>query len=359
MIRAITRTIQYWTDWRPMPLGLKTVEDTEYTSLADAELQELDDRVEQYFSSRLDMFPTFEDESRLAVWKWFSGPKPSRFFVLWRREIGGMFPDDQDLRDLVRIWTERQTKGLILYIVLKRLLWAAALVGGFWALTVGGGRLQGAPPIGIALGLMAVIAIVYAGASQLADAFYKVRLSSDAGRMSRLIIQRTQDLRRLFVTLRALPDQLETKYPDGKEWGMRSRLIIRLTLWAGKRMEFLERYIQVEMWRLVRERFWTNIVALFSLITMAGLAAWEWTVLAPPAWAEGFVPAWRVIGYVWLALVSLASFILWTPPVKLTKKELTPESWIRYGDIDLDGAVGDQVRRDKERLVEYRNINKR
>lgn len=71
MIRVIQRTIQYWTDWRPLPLSLRTIEDTEFTSLVDAELQSLDDRVEQYFSSRLDMFPTFEDESRLAVWKWF------------------------------------------------------------------------------------------------------------------------------------------------------------------------------------------------------------------------------------------------------------------------------------------------
>lgn len=359
MIRAISRTIQYWTDWGPLPLSIRTVEDTDFTSLADGELAELDDRVEQYFSSRLDMFPTFEDESRLAVWKWFSGPKPDRFFVLWRREIEGMFPDDEDIRGLLRRWTERQTKLLVLYIVLKRALWAGAVFGGFWALTAGGGRLQGAPPMGIAAVIMGVTAIVWAGASQLANAFYKVRLASDAGRMSRLIIQRTQDLRRLFVTLRALPDQLETRYSDGKEWGLRSRLIVRLTLWAGKRMEFLERYIQTEMWRLVRERFWTNIVALVAIVALAGLAAVEWWTTAPPAWAESFVPAWRVIGWAWLAVVSFGSFILWTPPVKLTKKELTPESWIRYGDIDLDGAVGDQVRRDKERLVEYRNINKR
>ena len=34
------------------------------------------------------------------------------------------------------------------------------------------------------------------------------------------------------------------------------------------------------------------------------------------------------------------------------------ENWVRYASLDVDNAVADQVRRDKERLVEYRALTR-
>lgn len=57
-------------------------------------------------------------------------------------------------------------------------------------------------------------------------------------------------------------------------------------------------------------------------------------------------------------LVSWASFFRWRTPVTLVQTKLDPGSWIRYASLDLDDSIGEQVRRDKERLVEYRKLTR-
>ena len=42
----------------------------------------------------------------------------------------------------------------------------------------------------------------------------------------------------------------------------------------------------------------------------------------------------------------------------LLQDKLGIENWVRYASLDVDNAVADQVRRDKERLVEYRALTR-
>jgi len=57
--------------------------------------------------------------------------------------------------------------------------------------------------------------------------------------------------------------------------------------------------------------------------------------------------------------MALTSYALFKTPVNLARDKLGAEGWVRYATLDLDNAVGDQVNRDKQRVTEYRNLNKR
>ena len=57
-------------------------------------------------------------------------------------------------------------------------------------------------------------------------------------------------------------------------------------------------------------------------------------------------------------LVSWLSYFNWQTPTAAVKDKLGVDGWVRYASLDVDNTIGDQVRRDKERLVEYRALTR-
>ena len=57
-------------------------------------------------------------------------------------------------------------------------------------------------------------------------------------------------------------------------------------------------------------------------------------------------------------LVSWLSYFRWRTPTAAIQDKLGVDGWVRYASLDVDNAVADQVRRDKERLVEYRALTR-
>ena len=55
---------------------------------------------------------------------------------------------------------------------------------------------------------------------------------------------------------------------------------------------------------------------------------------------------------------SLAGISEMSTTLKAIQDKLGAEGWVRYASLDVDNTVGDQVRRDKERLVEYRALTR-
>ena len=78
----------------------------------------------------------------------------------------------------------------------------------------------------------------------------------------------------------------------------------------------------------------------------------------PPANADALFRVLQGVALIIGAAVSVASYFLWKTPVNLVNEKLGSDSWIRYATLDLDNTVGEQVRRDKERLVEYRHLTR-
>ena len=331
---------------------LRPIQDSELFSNDPAVDAVVSSHIDEYFNQPLDLFPF-----------WETGRKPDRFHVLFARQIEERFPVDRDLRSHIHDYGRRVFRALMIHIGTKRLNQTLALVAFTVLATLGPtwfAQWVGTPTMGAGLAVGAMLAVFGLWWALQAILFvqYRFRLENDSYEMSREIVQRTRELQNLFTTARALPDQAETQYQmDGKGWGGRAAYLVRLTMWLAARMEYLEKYVQMELWRIRRERYWTRWLQriLTPLILIVWLAVFA--LEAPPADATMF----RVLQGVAMVLgvvVSWISYVRWRTPTEAIQDKLGVDGWVRYASLDVDNAVADQVRRDKERLVEYRALTR-
>jgi len=331
---------------------LKPIQDSAYFSYDPAELDAVSSHIDEYFNQPLDLFPF-----------WETGKKPDRFHVLFARQIEERFPVDVDLRSHIHDYGRGIFSALMVHIGTKRLNQILALIA-FTALATLGptwfAGWTGSQPMGVGLAAAAMLAVfgLWWGIQAILFVQYRFRLENDSYEMSREIVQRTRELQNLFTSSRAMADQAETQYQmDGKGWGQRALYLTRLTMWLGARMEYLEKYVQMELWRIRRERYWTRwlqrILTPFILIVWLVLFALE-PAPTEAVWFRGLQALAVVLGIV----VSWVSYIRWRTPTEAIQDKLGVEGWVRYASLDVDNAVADQVRRDKERLVEYRALTR-
>ncbi len=331
---------------------LRPIQDSEYFDTDPAAEAVVSAHIDEYFNQPLDIFPF-----------WETGRKPDRFHVLFARQIEERFPIDGDLRANIHSYGRRVFRALMVHIGVKRLNQGLAMIA-FAALAALGpswfASWTGSPPLGLglAIGAMAVVFGLWWAVQAILFIQYRFRLENDSYELSREIVQRTRELQNLFTSARAMADQAETQFQmDGKGWGRRALYLTRLTMWIGARMEYLEKYVQMELWRVRRERYWSIWASRF--LTPLVFLVWFGAFLAWPA-ADG---AWAFRGLQALALVlavvvSWLSYVRWRTPTEAIQDKLGVEGWVRYASLDVDNAVADQVRRDKERLVEYRALTR-
>ncbi len=332
---------------------LRPIQESDYFTLDPEAIGVISANIDRYFNQALDIFPFWETEN-----------KPDRFHVLFTRQVEERFPADEDIRGRIHGYGRRVFDALRIHILTKRLTQGLALVG-FAAMAVLGPTLfaqwTGGQPQGLGLAVlgMLITAAVFYGVSAILFVQYRFRLENDSYELSREIVQRTRELQNLFTNARALSDQAETTYAnDGKAWGQRALFLTRLVLWLGARMEHLEKYAQLELWRVRRERYWMRWVGrittpLVLVIWLAVFAFWP-----APAGNEGGFRVLQLVAVALAVVVSWISYARWRTPTAAVKDKLGLDGWVRYASLDLDNTIGDQVRRDKERLVEYRALTR-
>ncbi|MFN7111188.1 MAG: hypothetical protein ACK4M2_06080 [Brevundimonas sp.] len=332
---------------------LRPIQESDYFTLDDASIAKISGNIDLYFNQPLDIFPFWENEK-----------KPDRFHVLFARQIEERFPADRDIRGRVHAYGRRIFRALCVHVGVKRLTQALALIA-FAVLAELGPTLfadwAGGQPTGLGLGVLAMLITggIFFGVSTILFIQYRFRLENDSYELSREIVQRTRELQNLFTNARALSDQAETTYQmDGKAWGQRALYLTRLVLWIGARMEYLEKFIQMELWRVRRERYWMRWLG--RITTPAVLLIWliVFAFLPAPAANEVGFRLLQVLAVVLAFGVSGLSYFRWQTPADAIQAKLGAESWVRYASLDVDNTVGDQVRRDKERLVEYRALTR-
>lgn len=332
---------------------LRPIQESDYFTLDPTAIRVISANIDEYFNQPLDMFPFWENEG-----------KPDRFHVLFRRQIEERFPVDTDIRGRIYGYGRRVFNALRVHVVTKRLTQALSIVGFLILAILGPNLFEGwtgsqAGGLGLAALSMLIVVGLFFGLSSVLFVQYRFRLENDSYELSREVVQRTRELQNLFTNARAMSDQAETQFSqDGKGWGERALFLTRLTMWIGARMEYLEKFTQMELWRTRRERYWMGWVGGSSTIA----------VLIVGLLVIGFwpVPGADTIGYRVLQLVaaifalgvSWLSFHRWQTPMSAVKDKLGVEGWVRYASLDVDNTVGDQVRRDKERLVEYRALTR-
>ncbi|NJC42712.1 hypothetical protein GGQ87_003007 [Brevundimonas alba] len=331
----------------------RPIGDSDYFSTDPAVVANISAHIDEYFNQPLDIFPFWETEG-----------KPDRFHVLFARQIEERFPAEQDIRSRIHAYGRGVFRALLVHIGVKRLSQAAALVGLTLMATLGPNlfaQWTGTPAMGLALaggGMLAVLGAFWA-LNAILFIQYRFRLENDSYELSREIVQRTREIQNLFTNARALSDQAETQFQqDGKGWGQRAMFLTRLTMWLGARMEYLEKHVQMELWRVRRERYWMRWVG--RIITPAVLLVWLAIFALEPV-PGSQETAFRALqgGAVLIGLiVSWLSYFRWQTPVTTIQDKLGVDGWVRYASLDVDNAVGEQVRRDKERLVEYRALTR-
>ena len=332
---------------------LRPIQESDYFTLDPEAIRIISANIDQYFNQALDIFPFWETEN-----------KPDRFHVLFTRQIEERFPVDEDIRGRIHGYGRRVFNALRVHVITKRLTQGVALIA-FAAMAILGPGLfadwTGGQPQGLGLAVLGMLIMVgiFFGVSSILFVQYRFRLENDSYELSREVVQRTRELQNLFTNARALSDQAETQFQmDGKGWGQRALFLTRLVMWLAARMEYLEKFAQMELWRVRRERYWMRWVARITtpfvlLVWLAVFAFWP----APAANEVGF----RVLQLVALGmglLVSWLSYFNWRTPTAAVKDKLGVEGWVRYASLDVDNTIGDQVRRDKERLVEYRALTR-
>ena len=332
---------------------LHPIQDSEYFSDDPEATERVSAHIDEYFDQPLDIFPFWESEG-----------KPDRFHVLFRRQVEERFPADSDLRSDIYEYGRRVFDALRVHVAVKRLCQGLAIaafavlatLGPTWFSRWTGTDLAGA---GVAAGAMVVVLGLYWGVQQILFIQYRFRLENDSYQLSREIVQRTRELQNLFTSGRAMADQAETRYQqDGKAWGQRALYLTRLTMWLGARMEYLEKYVQMELWRVRRERYWMRWLArlLTPAVFLAGAAVIA--LQSAPAGHEVAFRGLQALAVALSAVAGLLSYFRWQTPTSAVQDKLGIENWVRYASLDVDNAVADQVRRDKERLVEYRALTR-
>ena len=331
----------------------RPIQESEYFSNDPEAIQHISDHIDEYFNQPLDIFPFWETEG-----------KPDRFHVLFHRQIQERFPVDSDMRGRIHRYGRSVFRRLCTHVAVKRMNQALALIAFTLLATLGPTWFTdwtGTTTAGVAMAGIAMVLVVglYWGLNAILFTQYRFRLENDSYELSREIVQRTRELQNLFTNARAVADQAETQFQtDGKGWGQRAMYLTRLTMWLGARMEYLEKFVQMELWRVRRERYWMRWFSRF--MTPLVFLLWLWlAVLEPvPGVNEMEFRILQGLAIVLGAGVSWMSYFLWQTPVGAIQDKLGIDGWVRYASLDVDNAVADQVRRDKERLVEYRNLTR-
>ncbi len=331
----------------------RPIQESEYFSNDPEAIQHISDHIDEYFNQPLDIFPFWESER-----------KPDRFHVLFHRQIQERFPVESDMRGRIHRYGRSVFGRLCTHVAIKRMNQALALIAFTLLATLGPTWFTdwtGTTTAGVAMAGIAMVLVVglYWGLNAVLFTQYRFRLENDSYELSREIVQRTRELQNLFTNARAVADQAETQFQtDGKGWGQRAMYLTRLTMWLGARMEYLEKFVQMELWRVRRERYWMRWFSRF--MTPLVFLLWLWlAVLEPvPGVNEMEFRILQGLAIVLGAGVSWMSYFLWQTPVGAIQDKLGIDGWVRYASLDVDNAVADQVRRDKERLVEYRNLTR-
>ncbi len=332
---------------------LRPIQESDYFTMDPEAIAVISANIDQYFNQALDIFPFWETEN-----------KPDRFHVLFTRQIEERFPADADIRGRIHGYGRRVFNALRVHLLTKRLTQGLTLVGLAAMAILGPGvfaEWTGGQPQGMglaALGMLITLGLFF-GVSSILFVQYRFRLENDSYELSREVVQRTRELQNLFTNARALSDQAETQFQmDGKGWGQRALFLTRLVMWIAARMEYLEKFAQMELWRVRRERYWMRWVGrittpLVLLVWLAVFALWP-----APALNEAGFRGLQAVAVAMGLLVSWLSYFRWQTPTAAVKDKLGVEGWVRYASLDVDNTIGDQVRRDKERLVEYRALTR-
>jgi hypothetical protein len=369
---------------------LRTLEGDGYQRILEnpdawARLQE---RMDAYFDYAIEIFP-YRAPAGTQPGKL---TRPKRFFVIQREMIETCFPGgrqsgepgDSDLRDLLAALQLSFRHNLRHYYLCKRLvceLAAVCLVSYFFlaflydyvslknvvcAILPDSVCQNGPPPLSgwVEGGLFIVTILAVVALSWLCNWLLHTLLLG-ALNVSCLFVDgqaaiRSKNLTNLIddVFPRIDSDRyILEKTEHRREWPERSKKWSVLIYWLAKRLEYIERFVQVEIWLMRREHYWMNRTALaaFLVVTAGWLAYMAWLGLTHLGLAN-LHDAGILLAYLFAVAAGCtilgASYTMWNTPLTLVEDRLQPANWMRYRDIHLHEKFARQIGRDQSEILD-------
>jgi len=352
------------------PLEALASPDYERTFDNKEDWQTLQAQMNAYFDAKTDMFEYRLHHREDSGWRlhafidrlFFRIEHPSRYFelegdIIRRRFPGGLgtSPGDEDLRSLVSALRHLFAHNLAKFILFKR---AAALGFSLVAIAVFAFVVETRQPVSVFLAVNAALSVVFLGVNDwIILKYYLSALNESCLFVNNEASRRTKNLSNLFDALLPKIDiereklQFERRLHD---WPERAARWMTLIYWVAKRLEYVERHVHIEIWRMRRIQYWLNCAGLaVTLVTLAvtlGLLWSVWLLLKihadPLVWTEFAGVNVLVAGF------ALASYLLWNTPINLVEQKLQTDNWNRYSQIHVHTKISAQIFRDKQKIID-------
>lgn len=347
----------------PDHIAIDALAPDDFETLDGPKRAAIDGRMNAYFSKRIPMFP---DE--IQRFHWSPRHWPKFFDKLSEEYITEAFPDDGDLRDVIKTFKDACLHNIARIIDLKRrwqllvpLAAAAYLSLSHFYLEP---RFTVALPVGTLWALKGVILAFILGGywlfMRIVEDSYNAALESSAKGFVNVVQKRMNDLFNAFTSFGKQIDQAENKPGD---WADSAKWWTKVLLWLSKRMEYIEKSIQLELWR-IRVWHWIinrrGVVMLYAFAIVPALVVGS-TAAILAATGRPLAGSALIDSVIWvgfsLALAMISNGVANTAPNFLSAA-IDTDVWKLYGDLALHDVLGEQVARDKRRILEELNRHK-
>jgi hypothetical protein len=391
--KALLERRTVWGFRRVRNQALRTLEGDDYRKILEdnERWDRLVVQMNAYFKHSIELFP-YKDAAKPETVR---VRRPRRFYEIEREEIEQCFPGgrtsgepgDSDLRDLLTGLQRSFTHNLSLYYVTKR-VFEALVVGLFvsmfmmfrngvstlpWfacKLLSGAATCTNLHPamngITESIYIITIVFVLFIHFRINSSLHFCLEstLTESCLFVDREAALRTKNLTNLFDDLYPRIDRdrfdLE-KSGQIKEWPERSKKWTILIYWLAKRLEYVERYVQIEIWVMRRWHYWLQLYARIGFFVIAvGFAAA--TVLTgcltfAPAVLDHtkmgpLVPIAYAIAFLAGALTLYISYFRWNTPLALIEEKLQPVNWKRYRDVHLQEKFAEQIGRDQSEIIQ-------
>lgn len=311
--------------------------------------------ISEYFNYHVDYYPLFAHPGNpLTPGKWV-------YFADINDEITEQkFKRDQDIRAFITAFRFAIVNNRTGIIFLKRVIQALAILTIFavaFALAMQGKAAMFGMPVVVTL-VLAGFAVIGGGIYQnMRDSQLQSVIGASGKTLANALQERVNNLTKNFIEFLADIDREEASEDmTDPQWTNRSAWWMILSMWVPKRIEYIEKFLQSEMQRLRIFMLRSALVGYasgYAVLLVLSFAA------AAALWFMPGAFAWKLT--LWLAAVflsflftlfSLRSSLRLTDISEALGKEPLGKS-SRFADIDLHEKLGEQIRRDKEKLRQH------
>jgi hypothetical protein len=264
-----------------------------------------------------------------------------------------MFPRDADIRRCIDALRSSFARSIVTYTIIKRFALVLLFVG-----LVLAARWQG-PPAWLPIAVTVATLGLFLALTSVLYFLYYYSLSVSANAVGTLIIRRINDLAHLQSDLQgemSRQDMVRISQSD-ERWPPQAAFMVKLVIWTSKRMEYVENYLQIEMWRINRIQTWCR--AIGTLVAFATLIAFAAVVLVPRLAGQvsllGGAGSGPVIAMWVAALLGFAwsLFLFRTPPREI--QTTLQKHILRLADTRLDKIIGELIEHDKSSAIGFFN----